>query len=87
MYDLIIRDGSVVLEDEIVKADIGIKKGKIAEIAQGVSTPAKKYVDAKGKYVLPGMIDIHVHFDEPSRDHWEGFDYGSASMAAGGCTT
>lgn len=41
MYDLIIRDGSVVLEDEIVTADIGIKKGKIAEIAQGVSTPAK----------------------------------------------
>ncbi len=29
-----------------------------------------------------GMIDIHVHFDELSRDHWEGFDYGSASMAA-----
>ncbi|WEA46347.1 allantoinase [Priestia aryabhattai] len=87
MYDLIIRDGSVVLEDEIVKADIGIKKGKIAEIAPGVSTPAKKYVDAKGKYVMPGMIDIHVHFDEPSRDHWEGFNYGSASMAAGGCTT
>ncbi|WP_255343398.1 amidohydrolase family protein [Geomicrobium sp. JCM 19038] len=43
--------------------------------------------NAENCYVLPGVIDAHVHLNEPGRDHWEGFTTGSQMLAAGGCTT
>ncbi|UJW56721.1 allantoinase AllB [Bacillus sp. A116_S68] len=43
--------------------------------------------DAKGAFILPGFIDVHVHFNEPGRTTWEGFRTGSAGAAAGGITT
>jgi len=47
----------------------------------------KKVVDARGKIVLPGVVDLHVHFSEPGRTHWEGWAHGSRAAAAGGVTT
>ncbi|MEF3355404.1 allantoinase [Paenibacillus sp. GYB006] len=86
-YDLMILGGSVVLPSGVDKVDIGIKDGKIAAIAANLEGEAKSKWDVSGSYVLPGMIDVHVHFSEPGREHWEGFTTGSAMMAAGGCTT
>lgn len=85
--DLIIRNGFVVLADEVKQLDIGIKDGKIRKIAARIEETAIAERDESGHYIFPGMIDVHVHFSEPGRAHWEGFETGSQMMAAGGCTT
>ena len=86
-FDLIIRNGFVVLADEVQKLDIGIKGGKIRKISTHIFETAVKELDESGRYLFPGMIDVHVHFSDPGRSHWEGFETGSHMMAAGGCTT
>ncbi|WP_353949324.1 allantoinase [Sporolactobacillus sp. Y61] len=85
-FDLLIKNGNVVLPDGVVKTSIGISKGKIAALG-APDAEAGQVIDAEGMTVLPGMIDVHVHFDEPGRTEWEGFETGSSMLAAGGCTT
>ncbi|MFD6441214.1 allantoinase [Peribacillus sp. NPDC060186] len=86
-YDLIIRNGNVVLPDEVKKADIAVQNGVIVKVGNQLDSKANVEYEAKGQYIFPGMIDVHVHFSEPGRAHWEGFETGSQMMAAGGCTT
>lgn len=86
-YDVLIKNGNVVTAREVKRTSIGIKDGIICEISEQISGNAKLEWDAKGQYVFPGMVDVHVHFSEPGREHWEGFETGSFMMAAGGCTT
>jgi allantoinase len=86
-YDLIIKGGNVVFHDGVRKADIGVKDEKIACIAELITDEAKEIIDASGQYVMPGMVDTHVHISEPGRTEWEGFETGSKSMAAGGTTS
>jgi len=86
-YDLIIKNGMVVFREEARPAEIGIKDGKIAAIADVLDREAKEVIDAQGQLVLPGMVDTHVHIDEPGRTEWEGFETASKAMAAGGTTT
>ncbi|PGT77464.1 MULTISPECIES: allantoinase [Bacillaceae] len=85
--DLIIKNGSVVLPSGPEKMDVGIKDGKITEIEKAITKRTLNTWDATNRYIFPGMIDVHVHFSEPGREHWEGFHTGSQMMAAGGCTT
>ncbi|MHA6252843.1 allantoinase AllB [Oceanobacillus sp. CAU 1775] len=87
MLDLIIRNGEVVLSDGPKKVEIGIKNGKISVIAEQITEEAKEVIDAGGQYVLPGMVDTHVHISEPGRTEWEGFETGSKALAAGGTTS
>jgi allantoinase len=63
---------------------IGIADGKIAALADG---SAREEIDASGLLVLPGVIDAHVHFNDPGRTEWEGLATGSRACAAGGTTT
>jgi len=63
---------------------IGIAGGKIAALTEG---SAREEIDASGLLVLPGVIDAHVHFNEPGRAEWEGIASGSRACAAGGTTT
>ncbi|MGG3735787.1 allantoinase [Heyndrickxia coagulans] len=86
-YDLLLRNGLVVLPDEIKQADIAVKDGKIMKIAANLQDTGKQELDADGSYIFPGMIDIHVHFNEPGNENWEGFETGSKMIAAGGGTT
>lgn len=86
-YDLIIRNGNVVLRDVVKKADIAIQNGKIAAIAESLNETADRVIDATGQYVMPGMIDTHVHICEPGRTEWEGFETGTKALAAGGTTS
>ncbi|MER2192275.1 MAG: allantoinase [Solibacillus sp.] len=86
-YDLIIRNGSVILEHEIQLVDLAIQDGKITKIEPAIKGVATREIDATGHYILPGVIDVHAHFSEPGREHWEGFTTGSSMMAAGGITT
>lgn len=85
-FDLIIKNGLVVFHDEVKKADIAIRDEKICGIGEEINGNGAEIVDAKGQYVLPGMIDIHVHICEPGRTEWEGFRTGSMALAAGGTT-
>lgn len=86
-YDLVIKGGNVVLRDGVYQVDLGIKDEKISCIAENITDEAKKVIDAAGQYVMPGMVDTHVHISEPGRTEWEGFETGSKSLAAGGTTS
>ncbi len=85
-FDLLIRGGNVVREDRVERADVAIEDEKIVEIAPEIAGDACATIDATGLHVFPGVIDPHVHFNEPGRTDWEGFATGSAAFAAGGGT-
>jgi len=84
--DLIVRDGMVVTETEVTRADVGIANGKIEAISANLSGTAREIIDASGLHVFPGVIDAHVHFNDPGRAEWEGIETGSRAVAAGGGT-
>ena len=75
-FDLLIRGATP-------HGAIGIAGGKIAALTEGT---AREEIDATGLLMLPGVIDAHVHFNEPGRADWEGIDTGSRACAAGGTT-
>ena len=90
-YDLIVRGGIVVgaeptSGDGLTRADIGVADGKIAVISPDLEGAGDEEVDARGLYILPGVIDSHAHFNEPGRTSWEGFATGTEALAAGGAT-
>src|SRR4051794_9259067 len=80
--DLIIRNANVVTPAGVAQQDLFIDGGKFVN----ASTSAKQTIDAKGLTAFPGLIDSHVHFNEPGRPEWEGIATGSAALAAGGGT-
>ena len=84
--DLIVRGGRVVTPEGIIEAELGIVRGKIVRLAPSVKDATDAELDADGRYVFPGIVDAHVHFNEPGRDDWEGLASGSAALAAGGGT-
>ncbi len=84
MIDLCIRGAAVVTAGGVQQGAVNVAGGKIVSL--GEALPARETVDATGKVLLPGLVDLHVHFSEPGRD-WEGWDTGTRSAAAGGVTT
>lgn len=86
-YDLMIKGGQVVFRDEVKRADVAVKDGKISAIGEKLDGLATQTIDANGQYVMPGMIDTHVHICEPGRTEWEGFVTGTKALAAGGTTS
>src|SRR6476620_1843487 len=86
-YDLLIKNGKIVTTESIIQGDIAIKDGKIIEVGQPLQGSADRVIEAEGLHILPGLIDTHVHFNEPGRTEWEGLGTGSRSLAAGGVTT
>ena len=86
MHDVLIRGGHLVTPDAVVQADLAIVDGRIEAIAPDVGT-SREVIDATGLHVFPGVVDAHVHFNEPGRTDWEGAGTGSRAFAAGGGTT
>ena len=86
-FDLIIRGASVVLPTSVEWLDLGIKDGLIAALGTAVFGSTDADLDASGYHALPGLVDPHVHFNEPGRTEWEGFKSGTRALAAGGITT
>jgi allantoinase len=84
--DLAIR-GAVVVSDGAYARDILIRDGRISALVEPGASAAKKEIDARGLLALPGIVDAHVHFNEPGRTEWEGWASGSRAAAAGGTTT
>jgi allantoinase len=85
-FDLIIRGGTVVRPQGAEKLDLGIKDGVITALGNAVYGSTDADLDATDFHLLPGLIDPNVHFNEPGRTDWEGFEHGSRALAAGGYT-
>ncbi len=86
-FDVLIRGATVVGAGVKRQSDLGFADGLIAALEPELSGPAAEEIDAVGMYVLPGVIDGHVHMNEPGRADWEGFETGTRALAAGGATT
>src|SRR5437762_8014872 len=85
-FDLVIRGATLVRESGAARGDIGVGGGKILEVSTEISG-GKEEINAAGLHVFPGVIDAHVHFNEPGRTEWEGFATGTRALAAGGTTS
>lgn len=86
LYDVIVRGGMVVTKSEVRCADIAVAEGRIVDVADEIVGVAAQEIDAEGLHVFPGVIDAHVHFNEPGRSEWEGFATGTRALVAGGAT-
>ena len=86
MLDLIIKNGSCYIDNDLKDQDIAIKEGKIIEIGK-IDSEAKETYDAKGLTVLPGCIDTQTHFREPGSTDTEDLHSGSRAAIAGGITS
>lgn len=82
MHDLAIRGGTLAGG---AAADIAVEDGVIVAVAPEVGG-ARQEIDAHGLTIFPGLIDVHLHFNEPGRTEWEGGATGSRALAAGGGT-
>jgi allantoinase len=88
MYDLIVRGGTLVTESGVFAADVAIRDGRIAALlAPDEPAGAHAELDARGCHVFPGVVDAHVHLNEPGRTAWEGYATGTRAAAVGGTTT
>ena len=85
--DLIIRGGQVVTPGGVLPLDIGIEGGQIRALQPELLQAARAEHDAAGLHILPGGVDLHVHFNEPGRSDWEGLRSGTSALLAGGATT
>src|SRR5262245_16530748 len=85
--ETVIRGGTIVTADDTYRADVGIQDGKIAVI--GLELEGASTIDASGKLVMPGGIDVHTHLDMPfggtvTADDWTS---GTVAAACGGTTS
>jgi dihydropyrimidinase len=85
----LVKNGTVVTASDRYQADIFIDKGVVSLIGQGLNLPADEVVDASGKLVMPGGIDVHTHLDMPFGGTTSADDFESGTIAAahGGTTT
>jgi allantoinase len=86
MLDLIVRGATLITDQHQFQADVGVQAGRIVALGLDLNEPAKHELDASGLQLFPGVIDIHVHFNEPGHSDWEGIASGSRALAAGGGT-
>ena len=86
---LLIKKASLVKKEpeRLEILDVLIYDGKIKEIAENILSPEASVIDAHGKILVPGLVDVHVHFREPGQQYKEDLRTGSLAAAAGGFTT
>jgi allantoinase len=85
VIDAVIRGGTLITPSGRQQADLAIEDGRIGEVSSSIAR-GREEIDARGLLVLPGVIDVHLHFNEPGRTDWEGAATGSRALAAGGGT-
>ena len=83
---VVLRGGTVISAEGRLRADVRIDGERIAELGPDVGGASADEIDARGLFIFPGGIDVHLHFNEPGRTEWEGAASGSRALAAGGGT-
>src|SRR5678815_4970715 len=83
-----IRSERVVLPQGVRPATIVVQDGRIAAVEENGERPAgAREMDVGAQVVIPGLVDTHVHINDPGRAEWEGFEHATRAAAAGGVTT
>lgn len=86
--DLVLKNGTVVSPENNIRTDLAVQGGKIVALGRAEQfSGATKTLDVTGKYILPGVIDVHCHFRDPGLTHKEDFLTGTRAAAMGGVTT
>jgi len=85
--DLCLENAKIPYRGLLVEAGVAIDKGKIVAVRRNRLPPADKTVNLRGSLLLPGIVDVHVHFRDPGLTWKEDFASGSRAAAAGGVTT
>ncbi|MGY5873651.1 MAG: dihydroorotase family protein [Candidatus Thorarchaeota archaeon] len=86
--DLVLKDGIIIVNDRETVLSIAIEKGKIEGFYNHREEPeSKKTIDCRGLYILPGLIDMHVHLRDLGQFEKEDYESGTMAAAAGGVTT
>jgi allantoinase len=85
--DLVVRGRRVVTPDGIAPASIHIEAGTITAVRAWDDVGSASIIEAGDAVVMPGLVDTHVHINEPGRTDWEGFETATRAAAAGGITT
>jgi dihydroorotase len=86
--ELVVRNCKVVLPKGVLNGGVAVAGGRISKIASDPNLPrADSVVDGRGRYLLPGPIDSHVHLREPGYEYKEDFRTGTMAAAAGGVTS
>ncbi|TAP28548.1 MULTISPECIES: allantoinase AllB [Micrococcaceae] len=88
-YDLVLRGSQVLTAQGIGPREVGVRDGKIVAIEElGAQLVGERVIEvAEDEVLLPGLVDTHVHVNEPGRTEWEGFESATKAAAAGGVTT
>jgi len=87
LVDLVVKNGKILQDGALVAGGIAVDQGKIVAVARDLNLPqADNTYDAKGNLILPGFIDLHVHFRDPGYPNREDFQTGTSAAAAGGIT-
>jgi len=88
LVDLVIHNGALVSPTEIVEQSLAVDNGIVVAIgASAAMPPARETIDAAGLHIIPGAIDVHVHFREPGFSHKETWTSATKAAAVGGVTT
>lgn len=88
-FDLVVRNGTVATAGDVQRCDVGIRGGRVVALGEGLPS-GREEIDATGLLVLPGGVDAHCHFDQPTGDGSvmaDDFTSGTRSAACGGTTT
>ena len=85
----LIRQGHIIdpSNDIDTVSDILLENGKVSKITKNIKEDSAKVIDAKGRKVVPGLIDMHTHLRQPGREDKETFETGSKAAAKGGFTS
>ena len=86
MDTLVIKHGNLYIDGHFTRADMRIAGGNIVSLSD-CEESGGTVLDAEGKYVVPGFVDLHAHFREPGFSYKETIRTGSMAAAAGGYTT
>jgi allantoinase len=84
--DLVLRAARVVTPEGERRADVGVQDGRIVAVAERLDAGTVVAL-ADDEVLLPGLVDTHVHVNDPGRSDWEGFETATRAAAAGGVTT
>ena len=83
----LLTGASVYSGNGFVSADVVTEDGRITDIGPDIGAKAEKVIHCDNFFVIPGLIDVHVHFREPGAEYKETILTGSSSAAAGGYST